>query len=84
MYLRFHEVPGPPADQLSDRDRQRLGRAMAKIEAREEALRQVELEAAALIRRLGVSASARELGWSRQRLDSKLKTIEARAKRAEL
>lgn len=57
---------------LSEADRARLGRAQAKIEA-------AEGEWAAVVRKLGIAACARELGITPQGLLRRVQKIEARS-----
>ena len=70
------EVPGFPQQQLSDAERNRLERSLARIEGAETVLDERRREFAALVRELGISACARALGITPQALSERIKTIE--------
>jgi len=82
--LQGCHVPGPERRTLTARDHRRLDRAEAKIRDAQQALIRARLAYARTVRAVGISATARDLGISRQALESRLQTIERAAREAGL
>jgi hypothetical protein len=74
------EVPGLEQKRLTDGERRRLERALARIENAEAGVVEARAAFAALVRELGISASARAMGVTPQALSERVKTIERSAK----
>lgn len=72
-------VPGPEPVKLTASQRRALERATRDLEALERDLEERRRRWAALVRSLGISACARELGVSRQALRERVVRIERRS-----
>ena len=74
------EMPGLTQKTLSDVERRRLDRALARIEAAELGVGATRSAFAMLVRELGISACARAMGITPQALSERIKTIERDAR----
>ena len=74
-------MPGPERRALTTRERQRLLRAEARLQAAREALDQTRREWAAVVDEITPAAAARELAISRQAVASRLKAAARTTKR---
>jgi hypothetical protein len=70
------DVPGPPPVALNARDQARLRAAGRRLEEAEADLIEARRAWAAVVRRIGISAVARELGVSRQAVRDRVLRIE--------
>ena len=70
------EVPGIPQSKLTASSRRRLAAASRKVGTAERGLAAARRSWAVLVRELGISACARELGITPQALSERVKTIE--------
>lgn len=70
------DVAGPPRVALSARDRARLRSAGRHLEEAEADLTEARRAWASVVRRIGISAVARELGVSRQAVRDRVLRIE--------